>query len=107
MCITTSEPIVVRLAMKPISTILKGIKSVDLYLKKEVRTIYERSDFCAVTRALPVGESMMAIVLANALIEKLGCDNVDDMKKVFSSLRKSNINDINYSNKKWKFCYEE
>ncbi len=104
--VTTSEPIVVKFAMKPIATTLKGIKSVDIALKKETTTTYERSDFCAVTRTLPVGEAMLAIVLANALIEKLGCDSIEDMRQAFGSLRRANVNDIKLSNTKWGFCYD-
>ena len=69
--ITTGDPIVVRVAMKPISTMLRGADTINLVTGEAERTVYERSDFCAVPRAVPVGEAMMAIVLADALMEKL------------------------------------
>ncbi len=58
--------------MKPISTTLKGIDSVDLATGKPVKTVYERSDICAVPVLPVVAEAMVAFVLADALIEKLG-----------------------------------
>ena len=54
---------------------LRGAASVDLATGEPNPTVYERSDFCALPRAVPVGEAMMAIVLADALLEKLGGDS--------------------------------
>ncbi len=77
--VTTGEPIVVRAAMKPISTILAGRRSVDLATHQEEMTVYERSDFTAVPRAVVVVEAMVAFVLADALLEKLGGDSLAEL----------------------------
>ncbi len=84
--ITTGEPIVVRAAMKPISTILKGMPSVNLATGEEEPTVYERSDFTAVPRAVVVGEAMLAFVVADALIEKLGGDSLAEMRARYALL---------------------
>ncbi|MDQ7028664.1 MAG: chorismate synthase [Ardenticatenia bacterium] len=84
--ITTGEPVVVRAAMKPISTILKGMPSVNLATGQEEPTVYERSDFTAVPRAVVVGEAMLAFVLADALIEKLGGDSLTEMRARYALL---------------------
>ncbi len=104
--ITTGEPIVVRVAMKPISTVLKGIPSVNLATGEAELTTYERSDFCAVPRAVPVGEAMMAIVLADALAEKLGGDSIDEMRPRFDALRQTRLSDLPMDNVEWRFGYE-
>lgn len=86
--ITTGEPVVVRAAMKPISTLLMGRDSVNLATGKNERTVYERSDFTAVPRACVVGEAMVAYVLADALLEKLGGDSLTEIKARLELLRK-------------------
>lgn len=104
--ITTGEPILVRVAMKPISTMLRGAESVNLATGESESTTYERSDFCATPRAVPVGEAMLAIVLANALIDKLGGDSIDEMKPRFASLRQNRLEDLPMDNIEWRFGYE-
>jgi chorismate synthase len=104
--ISTGEPIVARIAMKPISTLLQGLESVDLATGKPERTTYERSDFCALPRAVPIGEAMMAIVIADALIEKLGGDSIDEMRPRFESLRQARLSDLPMDNVEWRFGYE-
>ena len=104
--ISTGEPIIARVAMKPISTMLRGAESVDLATGQPNPTVYERSDFCALPRAVPVGEAMMAIVLADALLEKLGGDSLDEMKPRFESLRRNNLDDLPMDNSPWRFGYE-
>lgn len=104
--ITTGEALVVRVAMKPISTMLRGAASVDLAQKQPSMTVYERSDFCALPRAVPVGEAMMAIVLADALMEKLGGDSISEMKPRFASLRQNRLDDLPMDNVTWRFGYE-
>jgi len=84
--ITTGEPIILRAAMKPISTTLTPLRSVDLATGEAAATKYERSDFCAVPRAAVVGEAMVAWVLAEALIEKIGGDSIREMKPRFAAL---------------------
>lgn len=104
--ITTGEPIIVRVAKKPISTMLRGANSVDLATGEANPTVYERSDFCALPRAVPVGEAMMAIVLADALLEKLGGDSIDEMKPRFDSLRRNRLEDLPMDNCEWRFGYD-
>jgi len=104
--ITTGDPVVARVAMKPISTMLRGAESVDLVTGESTPTTYERSDFCAVPRAVPVGEAMLAIVLADALIEKLGGDSLEEMRPRFESLRGNRLEDLPMDNVAWNFGYE-
>ena len=92
--ITTGEPIIVRVAMKPISTMLRGANSVNLKTGEPEQTTYERSDFCALPRAVPVGEAMMAFVLADTLLEKLGGDSISEMKPRFETLRQARFDDF-------------
>ena len=104
--ITTGEPIIVRVAKKPISTMLRGADSVDLATGEANPTVYERSDFCALPRAVPVGEAMMAIVLADALLEKLGGDSIEEMRPRFDSLRRNRLEDLPMDNCEWRFGYD-
>ncbi len=104
--ISTGEPIVVRVAMKPISTMLRGAGSVDLATGAANMTVYERSDFCALPRAVPVGEAMMAFVLTDALLEKLGGDSIEEMKPRFAALRRNRLEDLPMDNVAWRFGYE-
>ncbi len=97
--ITTGEPIILRVAMKPISTTLNPLMSVDLATSEEAATLYERSDFCAVPRAGVIGEAMACSVLADALIEKLGGDLIAEMKPRFEALRQSRLEDLPMLNK--------
>lgn len=101
--ITTGEPIVARVAMKPISTTLNPLRSIDLATGEETRTTYERSDFCAVPRAGVILEAMMAFVLADSLIEKLGGDSLSEMKPRFEALRRARLDDLSMDNVAWRF----
>jgi chorismate synthase len=65
--------------MKPISTTIKPLTTVDMATGEETPTTYQRSDFCAVPAAGVVGEAMVAWVLAEALHEKLGGDSLAEM----------------------------
>jgi chorismate synthase len=96
--ITTGQPIVLRVAMKPISTTLNPLQSVDLATGQPAPTDYERSDFCAVPRAGVVGEAMVCLVLADALIEKLGGDSLVEMRPRFESLRQARLDDLPMAN---------
>ena len=62
-----------------------------------------RSDLCAVPRAVPIIEAMVAIVLADALLEKLGGDSLGEMKPRFEALRRCHLEDIELDNKPWRF----
>jgi len=104
--ISTGEPIVARVAMKPIATILKSLESVNLATGVGENTVFERSDFCALPRAVPIGEAMMAIVIADALLEKLGGDSIGEMKPRFDSLRQARLSDLPMDNVEWRFGYE-
>jgi len=77
--ITNGEPIVVRAAFKPIATLKKPLKSVDLISKKATEALVERSDICAVEPAAVIGEAVVAIELASVMIEKFGGDCLEDM----------------------------
>ncbi|NBC25297.1 MAG: chorismate synthase [Bacteroidetes bacterium] len=74
---TTGMPMIIRGVMKPIPTMIKPLKTADLKTKKEEDTRYERSDVCALPRAVVVAESVIAPVLANAILEKFGGDSMD------------------------------
>jgi chorismate synthase len=104
--ISTGEPIVARVAMKPISTILQAMESVNLATGESEPTTYERSDFCAVPRAVPIGEAMMAIVIADALIEKLGGDSMEEMRPRFDYLRRARLEDLPMDNVAWRFGFD-
>jgi chorismate synthase len=103
---TTGEPLIVRAAMKPISTTLKGLGSVDLVTGKPARTVYERSDICAVPRASVVAEAMVSFVLADALMEKLGGDSLEEMATRYKALRRGKIVDLPMDNTTWRFGYK-
>lgn len=92
--ITTGEPLLVRAAMKPVATTLTPQASVDLARGVEVATQYERSDFCPVPRAVPILEAVMAFVLADALLEKLGGDSLGEMRPRFATLRRAALDDL-------------
>jgi chorismate synthase len=92
--ITTGQPIVLRVAMKPISTTLTPLNSVDLASGEPRPVEYERSDFCAVPRAGVIGEAMVCFVLADALLEKLGGDSLAEMKPRFEALRRARLDDL-------------
>jgi chorismate synthase len=96
--ISNGQPIIIRAAMKPIATTLLPQPTVDLASGTESPTKYERSDFCPVPRAVPILESMVAFVLADALIEKLGGDSMHEMKPRFESLRKATLEDLSMDN---------
>jgi len=96
--ISNGQPIVVRAAMKPIATTLTPQQTVDLAVGENAPTKYERSDFCPVPRAVPILEAMVAFVLADALIEKLGGDSMNEMMPRFESLRKATLEDLPMDN---------
>ena len=96
--VSNGQPIIIRAAMKPIATTLTPQQTVDLADGIESPTKYERSDFCPVPRAVPILEAMVAFVLADALIEKLGGDSINEMKPRFESLRKARLADLQMDN---------
>jgi chorismate synthase len=101
--ITTGEPLVLRVAMKPISTTLNPLRSVDLATGQADATTYERSDFNAVPRAGVVAEAMVAFVLADALLEKLGGDSLAELRPRFDALRQARLEDLPMDGTPWRF----
>lgn len=83
--ITTGMPLIIRGVMKPIPTMLKPLQTVDMNTKITQETRYERSDICALPRALVVVENVIAPVLANAFLEKFGGDSVDEISERYNS----------------------
>jgi len=79
--ITNGMPLVIRAALKPIATTATLLRSVDLATGEPALAQYQRSDFCHVPRACVIGEAMVAWVLADALMEKLGGDSLAEMKQ--------------------------
>jgi chorismate synthase len=82
---TNGEPVVIAAAMKPISTIAKALRTVDLATGEPTRAFKERADSCAVPAAAVIGESMVAIVLAEAFLEKFGMDNMTDIRAAYDA----------------------
>jgi chorismate synthase len=77
---TTGEPLVVRCAMKPLPTLTKPLRSVDIATREPAEALRERTDSCTVPAAGVVGEAMLAIVLADACRDKFGGDHIDDVR---------------------------
>jgi len=105
--ITNGEPVLLRAAMKPIATTLTPQRTVDLSSQDAVPTQYERSDFCPVPRAVPILEAVVAFVLADALLEKLGGDSMEEIKPRFHSLRKARLSDLEMDGSNHVFWSEE
>ena len=83
--VTNGEDLRVSAWMKPISTLMKPLRSVDLTTMEEASAAIERSDVCAVPAAAVVGEAMVALVLADALIEKFGGDSVAEIERAMAA----------------------
>jgi chorismate synthase len=77
---TNGQPVVVRGAMKPISTLLRGMPSIDLNTKRPEQSDYERSDVCAVSAASVVMENVVAFEIARAALDKFGGDSMTELK---------------------------
>ena len=77
---TNGQPLVVRAAKKPISTLAKPLESVNLKTKQAEAAAYERSDVCAVSAASVIVENVVAFEVARALVEKFGNDSLQEMK---------------------------
>lgn len=104
---TTGEPLIVRAAMKPISTTLTPLESVNLATGTPAHTAYERSDFCATPRAVVILEAMVALVLADELLRKLGGDSLDELRPRFAALRQARLDDLPMDDAPWRFGYDE
>ncbi len=87
--ITNGEEIRIRAAMKPLSTLMKPLHSVDVVSKREEEAVVERSDVCSVPAAGVVGEAMLALVLTDALLEKFSSDSLPELLAAIDFYRKS------------------
>lgn len=85
--VTNGQPLVVRAAMKPISTTLTPMRSMDIDTGEEALAIYQRSDICAVPAASIVGEAMVAFVVAAAFLEKFGGDSIAEIRERYTPAR--------------------
>ncbi len=87
--ITNGQPIVLRVAMKPISTLYNPKQSVDIETKEAFDATVERSDICTVPAAGVVGEAVIAFEMANAMMEKFGGDSLEEMKRNYDAYQAS------------------
>lgn len=81
---STGMPLIIRGVMKPIPTMLNPLGTVDMKTKESKETRYERSDVCALPRAVVVAESVIAPVLANAFLEKFGGDSISEIEERYT-----------------------
>ena len=86
--ITNGMPVICRAAMKPIATLKRALPSVDVATKEPFAAAFERSDICAVAAASVVGEAMVAITLAGALLEKTGGDSLGEVRRNLEGIRR-------------------
>jgi chorismate synthase len=82
--ITTGEPVVVKLAMKPIATLMSPLATVDLSSGQPAKAVSERSDITAVPALGVIGEAVVALVLADAMLEKFGGDSLTEMRRNYT-----------------------
>jgi chorismate synthase len=85
--ITTGDPLVVRGYMKPLPTLTKPLRSVDIATHEPAEALRERTDSCTVPAAGVVGEAMVAFVLADAYRRKFGGDHIDDVRAAVAAYR--------------------
>jgi chorismate synthase len=85
--VTNGQPIVIRGAMKPISTLMNPLRSIDLKNRKGVKARRERSDFCVVPACSVIGEAVVAPVIANVFLEKYGGDSIAEIRKRYKPSR--------------------
>jgi len=86
---TNGQAVVVRAAMKPLSTLMKPMRSVDINTKEEVKATVERSDVCAAPAAAVIGEAVVAIELTAAVLEKFGGDSIRELARNVESYREA------------------
>jgi chorismate synthase len=84
---TNGEPLIVQVAVKPISTLTKPLRSVDIHSKEPRQAHKERTDSTVVPAAAVVGEAMLALTLAQAYREKFGGDHIDDVRAALDAYR--------------------
>ncbi|MDU0477797.1 chorismate synthase [Staphylococcus chromogenes] len=93
---TNGETLVVRAAMKPISTVPRALKTIDMETGAAANAIHQRSDVCAVPAAGVVAEAMVALVLARAVLEKFGGDSLAETKRNITSYRAAVANRLEF-----------
>ena len=84
---SNGEDIVLRAAMKPIPTLYKPLKTVDIDTKEQIEATVERSDVCAVPAAAVVAEAVVAIEIASAFLEKFGGDSIAEIERNYHGYR--------------------
>jgi chorismate synthase len=87
--ITTGEPVVVKVAMKPISTLMSPLPTVDLSSGQPAKAVSERSDVTAVPAMGVIAEAMVALALAGAMLEKFGGDSLGEMRRNYEGYVRS------------------
>jgi chorismate synthase len=87
--VTNGEDVRVSAFMKPISTLMKPLRSVDLQTMTPSPATIERSDVCAVPAAAVVGEAMVALVLADAFLDKFGGDSIGEVERAYDAWREA------------------
>ena len=103
---TNGEDLHITAYLKPISTTLTPINSIDLAKKMETQTVYERSDTCAVPRAIPIFEAVMAFEILNNLLLKTGGDNKKEIIQNFNNISKLETDEFNMKNELWSMKYD-
>ena len=83
--ITNGMPIILRASMKPIPTLRRALRSINIITKKPVEAAYERSDICAVPAAGVIGEAMASLTITDAFLEKFGGDSIVETKRNYDS----------------------
>ena len=86
---------------------LTPLGTVNLATGEDAHTVYERSDFCATPRAVVVIEAMVAFVLADELLRKLGGDSLDEIRPRFEALRQARVEALPMDNVPWRFGYDD
>ncbi|MCX5699481.1 MAG: chorismate synthase [Candidatus Omnitrophica bacterium] len=86
--ISNGQEIILRACMKPISTLMRPLDSINIQTKKSAKAAVERSDICVVESAGVVAESACALVLAEAFLEKFGADSLEDIKNTYTNYKK-------------------
>ena len=81
--ITNGEDLVIRGYLKPISTLRRALRTADMVTKEPVEAAYERSDWCVVPAGGVAGEAMVALVLADAFLQKFGSDSIAEIRRNF------------------------
>ncbi len=89
--VTNGQPLIVRVAKKPISTLMRPLKSVNIHTKEPSPAHVERSDVCAVPAAGVIGEAMLAFELADALLERYGADCLTDVLANIEAVNKRQL----------------